>query len=168
MQVVSNPTRFPYSCRGCGASDGAEGRVWWLDFGEDDSPPGDGPPLSTVYFCNLCFAATAHEQGFCNPTEVALLTSANESLESQLFDAKVKADGLENGLNGLLRARFIDVDDASELVSLLEGYGPLADGPPAEGKLVDLGAGTPPEPSHVEGLGDLRSVNLFDDSIGSS
>lgn len=100
--VVAAPDRFPHKCLSCGAG---TGRDWYLDFGEDVDTPGH--VMNTVYICNLCMVAAAKDRGYVD--QEPLLHRIKE-LEDSLFDAQTKAEGLEQGLDGLLRARFVDPD----------------------------------------------------------
>lgn len=161
--VVDFPLRHPGKCQCCGA--GAD-REWYIDLGEDNNSP--GVDLPTVYVCNQCLTAMGKEVGLVYEAPILAVV---EALRSELFDAKVKAEGLEDGLNGLLRARFIDPESptVAELVSFLEGLESSTDSEPgASGENPDGaqvsggGVGSPegdaPEPGHGQDLGAVPGL----------
>lgn len=151
---VPSPDRFPHRCRSCGV--GVEADRDWFDFGEEDSPPGDGPAFTTVYLCGLCLGAAAAEIGYLTPQVATDMVAQNDRLSEQLFAAQIKADGLEQGLNGLLRARFVDGPPPAELAPLLESASVGESDESGQGNGVEAGTGEPPEPSAVEGLADVH------------
>lgn len=147
---VQTPDRFPHQCFTCG---GGTNREWYLDLGEMNESPDVMMP--TVYICNLCIVAICAERGLVN--EAPSLAKIEE-LETSLYHAKVKAEGLEAGLNGLLAARFLNPNDPSvlELVDFVSHHQSDASGSHGddradvygsseEGIRLDLGEGTTPE-----------------------
>lgn len=153
---VTAPERPPHKCISCFAD---TDRDWWLDLGEDLMS--DAVEMTTVYLCNLCLIAIGKEKGIENK---APFLAEIEDLKSQLFNARTKAEALEIGLDGLLRARFVDPDSpaARELVSFLEADKSGEEDESGAGERVDSRAGEINQPSDVEDLGTIRPVFQLD------
>lgn len=146
---VTTLDRFPHACFTCG---GGTDRDWYLDLGEmNDSPD---VMMPTIYICNLCITAICAEKGL---VDSAPLLAKIEDLETSLYHAKVKADGLETGFNGLLAARFLNPDDPAvvDLVGFLSHHQSDAGGPQGEGSNVEAGEGEPSEPVHGSDLAGI-------------
>lgn len=151
--IVTTPDRPPNKCICCS---GDKDRDWWVDLGEDISSTHEDI-LPTVYVCNLCFTAIAKEKDI---VDQGPLLEEIEGLKTKLFDAKVVSEALEQGLDGLFRARFInpDLPAAGELVSFVETVKSGEVDEQGEGEGVDPGKGETPEPSNVEDVGAVRPV----------
>lgn len=149
---VAAPDRPPFYCISCHGGAGSD-RDWFLDLGENVT--GDSEEMDTIYICNLCLVAICHEKGIV--VQEPLLAKI-DSLETDLFEARRKADGLDQGLTGLIRARFFSADDPAvrELAGFLED--PPADMGTARDGQGDLagGAGVVAQPSDGQDLGAVR------------
>lgn len=153
--IVSTPDRFPHACHCCNAG---AGREWYVDFGDDEIS--SEIPV-TIYVCNLCLVAAAAVKGVV-PREQ--LDEEIDELKVQLFDAQVKADGLEQMIDGALRARFIVPDDitSTELVPAQQRQESVEAGSEGgEGSLhngqehMEAGEGISLEPSDVQDVGAI-------------
>jgi hypothetical protein len=116
----------------------------------------------TIYVCNLCFVAAGKEKGIV--VQGPLLEKIDK-LETECFELRVKADGLDQGLTGLIRAHFFDPDTPAvrDVLALLEdppvdpgGQQGATEGIPAAGGHVDGSDGAASEPSDEPDLGAIR------------
>jgi hypothetical protein len=156
FQVVEQALMPPGVCRVCGGAS----KPWYIDFGLNEEYYG------AVYFCSECIGAMANAAGFLTPAEKTRLEQRIEQLETELFETKVRADGLERGLDGLRSAGF--------LVSRDPGW---ADGGVPEtpvsgagseqeaGDLVGTREGTSAEPSDEPGVADVRSSGGVEEPV---
>jgi hypothetical protein len=115
----------------CCHGSASEDRDWFLDLGEFAGD--EGEMANTVYICKLCLVAVLAEKGI---VEQGPLLERISGLEDKLFEAKTKADGLEQGFVGCLRARLIAPDDPG-----VRDLGRFLEDPPED--LVSSGDGAP-------------------------
>jgi len=164
--IVTVLERPPHQCISCA---GSADRDWYVDLGDSEI---NAEQLYAVYVCNLCLTAIAQEQGLVDATS---LHKEISEMEDKIFHLTVKADGLEQGLDGLLRSRFVSPDDpaAIELVDFINGQ-EVSDGVPsvghgsgaAEGELSHRGEGATSEPSDDPNLAGLPADFKLDAGAG--
>ena len=129
--LVESPSRSPFKCQSCLTGSEGSHRSFWVDFGDITGDEGLEPLAGTVYICEVCLTAAAVEAGLASVKQREDMEEEIEELKSALFDARVKADGMEQALNGLLNADFFNADASAKLVDVLESHS-KADKQPSE------------------------------------
>lgn len=126
-----------------------------------------------IYYCNECIGAICVVCGYMEPEKAKLLEEEVKLLDGLLADLRQENMDLQEGLDALLRARFIsrDVPDPvpDDLVSVrdnaltsLEDSGDTEGESPEGSSPVGSGEGTTSEPLYGEGVGDVRPGAIFD------
>jgi hypothetical protein len=147
--VVESPTAAPGSCKKCGGSS----KEWFIDMGHSEEFHG------AVYYCNECMDDIARACGYLPSQDREAIEAKIENLLAETFDWKTRYEALENSLDSLLRARFLDSldSDVITVVSSLENSDAGEVVQPETGGSLGEGEGTSPEPGDDEGVDDLHS-----------
>lgn len=148
FKVVDRALMPPGVCRVCGGAS----KPWYIDFGYNEEYYG------AVYYCSECIEAMAQAAGFLTPAEKTQLEQRVAVLEDANFELRVRADGLERGLDGLRSAGFLVSRDPG----WADGGVPEApvqrdDSEPQPGTEVGAREGTAAEPGDEPGVADLRA-----------
>lgn len=147
---VAAPERPPHRCIECFY--GGPDREFYLDLGDVLEHP--DPTVPTVYLCSDCLRAIALEKGLI---DAGPLRAEIDKLKEEAFDRKVKAEGLEQALDGLFRARLFSADDLAAVGEMAVDSSGTSDADELRPEGSDVGGGEgaaaqPPDDAQLAGL----------------
>lgn len=93
MELIPHPMALPGCCFKCRT--GSENRDWFIDFNFsiDD--------FGAVIICNECIRQMAQVAGYFTPDQAAAMTEENRLLRIEIAAITIRAEGLEQAVDGL-------------------------------------------------------------------
>lgn len=109
-----------------------------------------------IYLCSNCLEEIANLAGYLSPEQVEKLQGEMKLLSDEVYALKVKENGLEVAIGGLVAAGLRSPDVDSDLPHVRIADSDTSTDSPGEGNQLGEGEGTAPEPSDDEGVAELH------------
>lgn len=156
MELVEYPQALPGSCKICGSATKSP----FIDTGSYEEFHG------AIYYCHECAGQFARLLGFLHPDEFKALTEEKERLVVEVFEQKLRIDGLEKAIAGLTSAGYSQRDSSSVVDRVLPDSEVVSTGAEEGEASLGSGEGTSIEPSEQQGLADVHSIDVKSSDSG--